>query len=346
MTAVLKMKVYLTTIADNPPYPTPLPHFRSLAQRDRVGEHQSTDDAEAADIILFLDAHQHPHDWSLKALRAHPLMKRFPQKSLVYDERDRTWCALPGLYTSMPRAHFDARRQRACSYHALLQQYDTMLPTSDVDLLFSFLGAKSHRVRARLAKISHPRAVLQLSQVNFFAGESSDEHKKRIAIQKHLFTELMHRSRFILCPRGQGSSSIRLFETLSAGRVPVIISNQWEAPRGPDWDSFSLRVREQDIATIPRLLEEREGDFEAMAKRARHAYDEWFAPEVRFHHFTEMCGELLQNGATRQPKRPLLFDKQFLACGAAAQQIKARAAVGTARNTLRHLLRRGTSSSK
>ena len=32
----------------------------------------------------------------------------------------------------------------------------------------------------------------------------------------------MFRSKFFLCPRGTGTSSIRLYETLSAGRVPVI----------------------------------------------------------------------------------------------------------------------------
>ena len=39
------------------------------------------------------------------------------------------------------------------------------------------------------------------------------------------------------------------------GRVPVIVSDQWVPPDGPDWESFSMRVKEREVDTIPAMLE-------------------------------------------------------------------------------------------
>ena len=64
-------------------------------------------------------------------------------------------------------------------------------------------------------------------------------------------------SAFVLCPRGGGTSTFRLFETMMLGRVPVILSDQWVPRVGPDWESFSLRVMERDVSKVPRLLESR-----------------------------------------------------------------------------------------
>ena len=68
----------------------------------------------------------------------------------------------------------------------------------------------------------------------------------------------------ILCPRGEGTSSIRLFESLRMGRPPVIISDQWVPPEGPAWDTFSVRIPERRIHTIPDRLTELEHQAEMM----------------------------------------------------------------------------------
>ena len=52
-------------------------------------------------------------------------------------------------------------------------------------------------------------------------------------MRRERFRSVMGRSRFVLCPRGKGTSSIRLYEALAYGCVPVIISDDWVAPAGP-----------------------------------------------------------------------------------------------------------------
>lgn len=94
------------------------------------------------------------------------------------------------------------------------------------------------------------------------------------------YWEVIARSKFILCPRGYGVSSIRAFEAMSLGRVPVVISDHWQPPPGIPWDEICIRIREDDIAIIPALLNHVQGNAASMGRRARQVYDEYFAPGV------------------------------------------------------------------
>jgi hypothetical protein len=109
------------------------------------------------------------------------------------------------------------------------------------------------------------------------------------------YTRIMIESRFVLCPKGLGSSTWRLFETLKAGRVPVIISDAWIPPLGPEWERFAVFVRESRIAEIPRLLEALEPRAVEMGLAARTAWEDWFSGSVVFHRSVEWCLQLLQS---------------------------------------------------
>jgi hypothetical protein len=76
---------------------------------------------------------------------------------------------------------------------------------------------------------------------------------------------------------------------MKTGRVPVILSDEWIPPKGPSWETFSLRVPESDIFEVPSMLESLELQAPEMGKRARHTWEEWFAPEVSFHRVIDWC---------------------------------------------------------
>ncbi|HEX4085241.1 MAG TPA: exostosin family protein [Chthoniobacteraceae bacterium] len=280
------MKVFLTS-AFPEREATYIPHLEHLASKDRFRIHTLTDDPETADLILFLDANMHPGDIGLNAIRRHPVAMRHRDKTYLYNEQDQPWCAMPGLYVSMPRKAFNATRQRSCAYVSLPnpQVLEVWRETVAPDLLFSFLGRRGPALRQAILALSHPRALVEdTSGVNFFyfPNEETERRKQRYA-------EVAARSKFVLCPRGDGVSSFRLFETMAAARVPVIISDQWVPPAGPDWNRCSITIGERDVTRIPAILEEREPEFETMAAAARREWLEWFAPEVLFHRMTEQC---------------------------------------------------------
>src|SRR5205823_9816563 len=133
-------------------------------------------------------------------------------------------------------------------------------PGQELPYLFSFMGcARNAEVRAKLSTIRHPRSFFQNTAQDFDRIlDRKMDRRERLDYDRR-YAELTKASKFVLCPRGLSPSSIRLFETMRMGRVPVILADGWVPPIGPRWDDFSIRVHERDFAMVPQLLEEREG---------------------------------------------------------------------------------------
>jgi hypothetical protein len=73
------------------------------------------------------------------------------------------------------------------------------------------------------------------------------------------YNQVLSDSVFSLCPSGAGPNSLRLWESLAVGSVPVLFSTAPEMPRGGslaeiDWESIVLRVPDDQIAMLPRIL--------------------------------------------------------------------------------------------
>ncbi|HLX33023.1 MAG TPA: exostosin family protein [Gaiellaceae bacterium] len=285
------MRVFIATAVDASWSGQLRSEWRGLASRDRFGVHELVDAAGDADLILVVDLHQYPSDWSMRAVRDHALVRAYPERTFVYDERDLPRDLLPGVYVAMPRRRFDPRRQRAFGYPRLVTNTRPAREKTP-DLLFSFQGRRAGRVRGRVLALSHPRAIVEDSSALDFFGEPT----AAIEDARRRYLDVVGRSKFVLCPRGAGAASIRLFETLAAGRVPVVISDDWVPPAGIDWDTCSVRLRERDVTEVAARLEALEGEWEAMSAAARSVYDEWFAPDVWFHRVIELCAELRAGG--------------------------------------------------
>jgi hypothetical protein len=265
--------------------------MRSAAAIDRIGRHMLTNDPEDADLILFVENAHYRDDFYYRSLRRHPLLRAFREKAFMYNETDRPWCVVPGLYCSMPRRSFDASRQRAFCYAYSVNGHVAEYATAGRrDLLFSFLGAPTHAVRRRLYELADPEGVVEdtshFSLWRELAPDDEERHRRRYA-------SILARSKFVVCPRGVGTSTYRLFEALEAGRAPVLLADQWVAPEGPDWSSFLLRIPEERVADLPEILRDHESEAAERGAGARRAWDEWFAPDVRFHTAVEACSSIL-----------------------------------------------------
>lgn len=305
---LLPMKIYIATASDFEWSHIGREEFKTMAQRNRKPQHGLTDDPHSADLILFIDFQQHLDDWWMGDFHRHPLVKKYPHKICVYDERDHPRYSAPGVYVSLTQQNRLAQSQCSGCYFNLKNETvdSTNHSIPEPDLLFSFMGAMSHPVRREITKISHPRAVVEdTSAFNFFAGDEDDAARQRIQRQKKRYLSIAQRSKFVLCPRGAGTSSYRLFETLSLGRVPVIISDQWSPVPGPDWEQCAVFVAEDQVANLPQLLETREAEFETLGANARAVWDNYFAPEVRFHNLIEACIAIKKTdtqGVCRHPR--------------------------------------------
>lgn len=302
------MQIYVATAGNFEWSHVYLEEFKSVARRDHIKEHSLTENPQEADFILFIDFHQHSGDWWMGAFFRHPLVVSYPDKICVYDERDYPIYSAPGIYVSLSRRNQHQQSQCSGCYFTLKNDLVETMRTSLVepDLLFSFMGSMSHPVRREVMKLSHPTAIVEdTSKFNFFQDTDDQLAQQRVHNQKKRYREITERSKFVLCPRGAGTSSFRLFETLALGRVPVILSDDWSPVPGPDWDECAIFVPEAKISELPHLLEERESEFETLSANARAAWNTWFAPEVRFHVLVEACIELKKSdtlGVCRHPR--------------------------------------------
>lgn len=272
-----------------------LQRLHRAAALDRFGQHRLTDHPEHADLILFTD----PPRPDMADIRQHPLYRRHPSRCFVIASGDRVLPFVPGIFACPEKTTHPPHRSRTGPYLRVI--FDDAAPTaagegSADELLFSFVArTETAPVRERIARLRHERAVVIDASV---PGQ---------ALAPAEFRRLLARSRFVLCPRGYGSSSFRLFETLRAGRVPVIVADEWVPSAGPDWPTFSLTVPEDSVHTIPALLEQAEGRYAQLQQAARRAWAEWFAPDVVFHRTADACLDL----ARHQPASRRWDDRVF-----------------------------------
>jgi hypothetical protein len=106
------------------------------------------------------------------------------------------------------------------------------------------------------------------------------------------YAKISSQSKFILCPRGIGPGTYRLFESMKMGIAPVIISDDWVEPTGINWESCSIRIKEKDIFQIHQIVKNREHDFLQLGINAKKIYEEKFSPEKQFHLLSEAANSL------------------------------------------------------
>jgi hypothetical protein len=290
--------VLVADVTGGPLVNRPAERLRELAALGDRRQYELVDDPERADIILFPQCHMLGGDWRMRAIREHPFTKRFAAKTFVYDERDRPWCLRPGAYVSMSARRFDPSVQRACGYYGVPEfQHPSDTAT---DLLFSLIASPTHPSRRALFGLRGPDSIVEEVRRFAFFDPSSPGFEAR---REH-FRRTLSRSRFVLCPRGRGTSSIRLYETLSAGRVPVIISDDWVPPDGPEWSSISIRWPEGRRAGLVDALRSHDREWEAMSRAALDTYRAFFAPAVAFDRISAICEDLLPAAATFRSASP------------------------------------------
>jgi Exostosin family len=264
-----------------------LRRFLTAARRDRFGTHQLVDDHRQADLVLFI----HSARPDLRDVREHPLYRENVEKAFLVHHGDRILPFVPGVYTGAERGFSWIGRTRTGGYLTVVEDERLTYSCADVkpSYLFSFVGRSiTAPVRRSILCLQHSRSLVK---------DTSEGDK----LQMDAYVDIIRRSSFVLCPRGYGSSSFRFFEALKMGRVPVVLSDAWIAPVGPDWNACAIFVREAEVEEVPRLLERLEGNAAAMGLAARRTWEDWFGPNVVFHRIVEWCLDLLAE--RRVPER-------------------------------------------
>ncbi|CAN5568065.1 hypothetical protein BH20VER3_BH20VER3_20150 [soil metagenome] len=266
--------------------------LRQSAEIDQFGVHTLADDPSAADLILFAELQgAGPY---FEKVRRHPLVRTHREKCFLFSCTPYALPFLPGIYTSIERRWASGRTRGGFYLGVSENEFVTYSePNDDLPWLYSFLGSTANApVRQRLRRLAYPRGFFQdtaADQERVLAGKLTAAEMLRYWQR---YAESIRASKFVLCPRGVSPSSVRLFDVMRMGRIPVILSDQWVPPLGPGWDQFSLRVPERSLDRLIPLLEERETEAPVLGRRARAAWEAWFSESVCFHRVVEWCLEI------------------------------------------------------
>jgi hypothetical protein len=106
------------------------------------------------------------------------------------------------------------------------------------------------------------------------------------------YIENMLDSDYVLCTRGRGNYSIRFYETLSCGRIPVFVNTDCVLPyeKWIDWKRYCVWIEEDELPHIAdKIMEFHErhspAEFQDLQRECRRLWLEWLSPQGFFKNF-------------------------------------------------------------
>lgn len=136
--------------------------------------------------------------------------------------------------------------------------------------LYSFMGGVQNNyissIRNDIFNMKHPSNTFikntgQWHFNNVVYSNKQNKNKELNIDKKHLYNtekynELLLNSRFSLCPSGSGPNSIRFWESLAVGSIPILLADTLELPDGPEWKDAIIRLPEKNLTLLPKILDE------------------------------------------------------------------------------------------
>jgi len=136
------------------------------------------------------------------------------------------------------------------------------------DLLYSFIGGFQvgylTDIRQKLFDMKHPsNTVIKNSGIwhfdkDVYFGEQGIEGKlnedETHKLKTKIYNEALLRSNFSLSPSGSGPNSIRLWESLACGSIPVLLADTLDLPEHELWYDAIVKVKERDSGKVPEIL--------------------------------------------------------------------------------------------
>jgi predicted O-linked N-acetylglucosamine transferase (SPINDLY family) len=152
---------------------------------------------------------------------------------------------------------------------------DTKGFTDNCNLLYSFVGSYSDSyisdIRNKIFEMSHPENTYIVKRDSWHFENNVYQNQifnlqrtsENISIDKEKedeYTKILSQSRYTLCPSGTGVNSIRFWEALCSGSIPVLLSDNLILPSlsgynlSYDWSDSIVRIAEKDIHKLTEIL--------------------------------------------------------------------------------------------
>jgi hypothetical protein len=235
---------------------------------------------DEADILVY------PKKFDTGIIKYIELAKRYNKKvySFYNDDNDTSVSIDDPLV--LFRTSFYASKRKKNEYAMPAWSQDLFVPEKafrkkDCKPTISFCGFISHPIRRQCLDILNQNTSIIKNFIirNAFWGGSP--HNSNI---RNEYIDNITNSDFVLCCRGAGNFSYRLYETLSCGRIPIIIDTDCVYPCDDkiNWSSISIFVTDltnlnNQINTFWSTITENE--YIELQKHIRQIYKKYIAPD-------------------------------------------------------------------
>jgi hypothetical protein len=232
-----------------------------------------------ADVILF-------DEDCPNYIRKSPEFMQWREKCLLVCEADLPTYFLPACYSSNSNTWLGRGRSRTIPYlftqrkhpNPFIQPPDWNNPRT---YLYSFLGGSTSWPRKKIFKsASNLPDVLIESTDHYNHWNGNHDYAVQKLTHQRRYANALQQSWFFLCPRGAGVSSIRLFEVMQAGVVPVIIADNWVPIPGIDWDKFALFLPEKSLGDLDAKVRDHAPRAMEYARLARQTWEDHLAQDT------------------------------------------------------------------
>jgi hypothetical protein len=154
-----------------------------------------------------------------------------------------------------------------------------------------------HRARTRAVRALARDARIDANFVvrdDFWAGAIPGGVPDAAALNRvrREYVRNMVESDYVLCARGDGNFSYRLYETLSCGRIPVFVDTDCVLPleSAIRWRDHCVWVDERELDRIGEIVSEfherlSDDEFEDLQRACRRLWETHLSPEGFFAHF-------------------------------------------------------------
>lgn len=136
-------------------------------------------------------------------------------------------------------------------------------PAHTKDILYSFIGMSNHPVRTAVFELPSVRDGIIKKRSGWHWW---NQDKKRQTEEHDEYQDILARTRFSLCPRGTGASTLRFWESLQAGAIPVHLADDCILPSGIDWRTCIIEIPEKDVKKVDSIIRSISAEKEIMMR--------------------------------------------------------------------------------
>ncbi len=162
------------------------------------------------------------------------------------------------------------------------------IETNICKLRANFVGAlTTHPIRDKLVQFLVDEKLLDrvflIIRKEFHSKELITKVLGQSVLQKRkMQSSLAAKNSYItLCPRGTGLNTVRFYETMSYGRIPLLVSENCILPLSNivNYEEFSFNVLQDQFNGIHNIVNTKEAELTEMCKRSYEIYKEFLSIE-------------------------------------------------------------------